>query len=430
MSGLSSFPFSQELSANLVGDIIVSARSLCPDPTSQLRPPVTGDFTLSAGTGSIPAGIYYVAMSWKNNWGETTATEQSITLSVAGSILVTVNTTIPNVTPNIYWGTASQAENQVQLSAVSPFSIASLSGNVYQGLPFTNSAWLPDTDGLIVLASTMFGWLNQGLDQLSRSIGGILDRSGIGTVGGRGSYTLPTQWTKITNLWYDGWPCVSDYRKNMFYYNAIAGIPSIWTMNQVAGRVTLEIWPQAERTANQTTLAASIGESDLVIPVINTNPTADTNVVDIGVIMMNDPAQHRFPEWCFFTTQTGTSYNHITRGTGGSRPQTWAAGTPIFECNAMFAGYRMATHYFVGESSLPLDCPPNWDNALTDWLLYRYKQATQQGAEAKDYLSSFMAKVKEMANQKNISKRNRLPKFDSGPPGVYPLGPFGSVIVP
>ena len=417
MSGVVWTP-TQLLSASTVGHAIISARSLCPDPCSLLSPPISGSFSLSSATagGSLAAGTYYVALTWANTWGETTALELNITLASANSgITVTIPSIPPNAQANIYWGTVSLNETNSKQNIASGFAITELNVG-YQPLPAQNTAWLPDTDGQMISAASFYRWINEGMDELCRLSGGILDRAGIPTSAGRGSYELPSYWTHITNTWYDGWPLYADYRKNMFYYNAIAGIPAIWTMNKVAGRVVLEMWPQALRTANNTTLAENVGTTDSTINVVNTNITSNTNIVNIGCFMIVDSAQSRFPEWCFFQNQTTTSYTHVTRGVGGSQPVAWNAGTSVFESNFMFAGYRMATHYFPGNANLTLDCPPLWETALTDYILYRFKQATQQVSEARELYAEFQNKGRELAQQRQISRRNRLPRYDAGPP--------------
>jgi len=439
MSGVpvTSWTETELLTFNTVGDAILSARSICPDPCGLMNPPNGNQITLAIVSGSLPAGTYFVAATFRNQWGETLPFEQTIILSAAGGIQVTGSNIPPQSTVNLYFGTNQGQEVNAFPAAINPllsppvtsFTYTGQSG-VYQPIPLYGNAWLPDTDGQIVAAGTFFRWLNEGLDHIGRSMGGIVDRGGVSTVYGRGSYTLPSYWTKITNMWYDGWPLYADYRKNMFYYNAIPGIACNFTMNQVAGKIIVETWPQSERTANVTTLSSAAGSQDTTINVVNTNPTADTNVVNIGVVMIMDPNQYNTPEWCFFENQTGTSYTHLSRGVGGSRAKSWASGTPVYECNLMFAGTRMPTHYNVGESILPLDCPPNWSNILTDFLLYRFKLSIQKSQEANAILEVMERKIRETAAQKNVSRRGMLQKFNSGPPGVYPLGPFGSVIVP
>lgn len=430
MSSIPVWTPSQLFSASKVGHAIISARSLCPDPCSLLYPPGSSSFSLATSSGSLPAGTWYVALTWSNEWGETTAYEQSITLSGTGGIVVSIPNIPPKATANLYWGPYSQNETNVQTGITATSYTITEPVQGYQPLPLDNSAWLPDTNGQLIDAASFYRWINEGLDEMCRMTGGILDRAGLPTTVGMGQVELPVYWTKITNVWYDGWPVVLDYRKNMFYYNAIPGIPSICTMNRIAGRLIMEMWPQALRTANSTTLSAALGTTDTTINVVNSNPTSDTNVVNIGCVMISDPSQNRFPEWCYFNNQTPTSYTNITRGVGGSRPQAWNVGTPVFEGNFMFAGYRLATHYFPGDSGHVLDCPPEWESLLTDFLLYRFSQAIQRPQEAAQHKQDFMSKAEALSQQKQIMRRNRLPRFDTGPPGTYPLGPFGSVIVP
>ncbi len=430
MSSIPIWTSSELAAASTVGHAIISARALAQDPCLLVQPPSSGSFSLAASTtGTLAAGTWYVALTWSNQWGETTAYELSLTTTSTGGIAVTIPAIPPNCQANVYWGQYSQNETNVERNVTSPYNIAS-NANGYTLLPLQNTAWLPDTDGVQFSAASFYRWMNEGLDELCRMTGGILDRAGFPTTAGMGQVELPVYWSKITNVWYDGWPIVLDYRKNMFYYNAIAGIPSICTMNHVAGRLIMEMWPQALRTANNTTLSQPLGTTDTTINVVNTNPTADTNVVNIGCVMIHDPAQNRFPEWCYFNNQTGTTYTNVTRGIGGSKRQTWNIGTPVYEGNFMVAGYRLARHCFPGDSTDTLDAPPNWETALTDFILYRFKQGIQSLAEAKELQGSFMAKATALSQQKQIMRRNRLPRFDTGPPGVYPLGPFGSVIVP
>ena len=86
-----------------------------------------------------------------------------------------------------------------------PFTLSS--AGITQGFPpVRSSAWLPDTDGTALSAAALYRWINEGLDVITGLTEGIRDITGIPSTAGQAQYQLISNWRKIDNQCFDGWP--------------------------------------------------------------------------------------------------------------------------------------------------------------------------------------------------------------------------------
>lgn len=421
----------------LVGDVILQARVLIPDMPQTLTPTAitVGAFADSPGT-AIPPGTYYVRVSFITSWGETNiGNEQVVTIGATQAFRVTGPTpymsTGVTLSLRLYFGTVSgQQTSFITLSNISPNSsvnnILNLSLPISAGgVPQRNSSYLPDTDGGIFSATTLFGWMNEGLTEASRIAGGLLDYSGVPTTLGQPLYTLPNEWLKLTDVWYDGYPVAEIARSTMFRRNTVvSSIAGAVTVSVRDNRVIAEIWPQPARTAAQTSTIADRGVGDTSFSVATTGGF----LLPFGFFMVS--ANNSF-EIMSYAGLTGTTLYGCIRGLGGTAPQAWSTGSVVNELNLFVNGKRIfTTQYLPGMSGVTLPVPAGWSSIITTYILHRAKQSEQDYQESSRLKKQFDEMVTGWARTNNQIGGPRQITLRNDEFSIANPHPFGGTVVP
>jgi hypothetical protein len=385
----------------LVGDVIMVVRSLGPDPPGVIPPPSALAFSAVSLAGStLAAGTYYVKATFTNPWGETTPQAEA-TVAISSGQAIQVSGTLPSNanSVNVYIGTASGAENAVA-------SFTSLPGNIgaYPSLaaspPAENTAYNPDSNGGFVSASVVYQWLREAVQQFGMMSNGIKDITGIGSSLGQGMYPVIGTWRKVTNAWYDGWLMSKISRDNFYYHNSATGITWMIDVSSLRNNFpTIDTWPQANRTSTSTTLTSALSST-----ASTANVAAPANMLPLGLVAIGNygsgngsppnPSQIEIVQYA----QIGSGQLlGLVRGLGGTQPQAWPSGTAVTELNLRIAGKRMPNPPGVGNSTLVIDVPAGTESILTAYLLSRYREAEQDGANAQRLLKAFYDAIDQFA---------------------------------
>ena len=419
-----------------IGQIFMDMRAMAPDLPDTIAPP--SSVSLVATSGNLPAGLWYVAVTYLNSYGETLATEGSLTLAGTGGIIVsTPSEAVGLLGANIYIGQVSGFETNMVPNVPLPYTLTALPP-ARRTIPRQNTAFDPETDGPLVTVWDLYRWLNDGLDVLSRMWGGVLDYAGCPSVYGQGNYYLPTPWMKLANIWYDGWPVPTSARLDIFQYDAVVGIPVMAAENRVSETQMFEIWPQANRTSLQTTLSAAMGIADTVANVNSVNGALTKAVMMIGGPPSSPPlGPGSVPfELCMYTVTEDSGgtiqFQNLRRGVGGTQAQAWPNGTNVQECNIMVAGLRMARHYYYPDTHLELQAPPSWKSLLVTYLLHRYRESEQNFEMSQVKLKEFLEMAAaEMATKRLLHRGQMRPYYGLGVNQPYPIDNFGfGVFIP
>jgi len=360
-----------------VGQIIMAIRTAITDMPAVLPPP--GNPTVAAVTASgatLPAGTYRLLFTFRTPWGETStnSTEQSVVITSGKGIQVSGISLPPGASfLRAYFTLADGAagtEQQFVESSTVPFTITA------QGTmgvpPSTNSAYIPDADGDSFSAQTVYNWLNDALKMASQICGGLIDFSGVGTVSGVGQYIIPNQWRTISDVWYDGYPLAPDRKGSFFRRNPItANVLASVTTSMLTDRMMLEVWPQAARTATQTTLAADMGVTDTTAQLTN----AGGFLLAIGFVQIGS-------EICSYSGISGNNLTNLVRGMSGTGAVAHTAGETVKELNLFFSGWRVyEPSYYPGQASSSIPVPVGWETMLPIYALARVKLAEQNVQE-------------------------------------------------
>ncbi len=421
----------------LVGDVIMMVRGSAQDPCQTFSPP-NPQYGLTSGTLT---GQISVQVTWLTPWGETlpsfasnfTLNKQSLTISGWAP---------PGVTQGkVYYsiGTIVNAYEVFNSSAM-PYTIQGLPQGAAPP-PTKSSAYNPDTDGGFISQYAMYRWLNTGLSELGRRWGGILDVTGIQSMEGLGFYRAPGEWTKITNMWYDGWPVMPTFRDTMFMWNQVTGIVGYYTQEVNKFNTTVNLWPQPERTGFTTTLASSLAATDISIPVVDVGSYQTyQGFLNMGFAMIGTPTpteayqpgygSQGYEVVYYNNLQSGKNpaLINVQRGMGWTNPQVWPAGTPVTELNVRISGKRLPPQIPPGSSLFFMDVPRSWSYLLYLFVLAQFRQMEQD-------LQSYSMLMKEFATQadKDLDSSQVVGKRQMGE--VYgletmPGGFLGGIIIP
>lgn len=376
----------------LVGDVITSARVLMTDlPRATPSPTglVAGAVTVST---TLPSGTYNLIFTFTNQWGETLPTAPVTVVVAPGQALqITAPLFInfPNATGcRVYFALQGQPYVQYQPGSALPLIIASpgLPGSP----PTRNTSFFPDSDGPMVSAWTLYDWLNDALLAASLVCKGIPDMSGLQLVSGQGMYVIPGMWDKFENCWYDGFPVAFDARSGAFYRNTLSGITFVAILQTNSDRQIMEFQPQPSRSGGTTTLSAGIGITDTTIPL--------TAIGNIGIALgMAQLGSGPTAETMSYSTMSGNALQGCVRGMGGTQQSAWPGGTVVSELNFRFGGLRLnqQVRYSPGSSGITLQVPPGFKPALVDYLVSKFKEATQDQQGAGQSLQKFTSFLKD-----------------------------------
>lgn len=369
--------------ATLIGDLIVGSRALLPDPCATVSAPAAPTFVSVAG--SLPNVQWSVQITAVNPWGESLPSPVATYTPAAGGFTVQLPVTLMpgSTTYNVYFYQSLVPSAVYTLAVpVGSFSqpVTTLAGASVGVIPITATAYAPDTDGGMVTAFQLYKWLNEALNLGSAKVGGFLDFGGAQAVSGQPYYLIDSHWRQIDHAFFDGWPLMLGGRDDIFRHALVPGISGYLVAQRVADQISLEAYPQPNRTGASTTLASGVAVGDTSATVA---AGGLSNFLPFGV--------------CQIGTETvgygGISGNQLTgliRGLAGTVPAAWSTGAAVTEFNLRLEGRRDPENYVVGNSAALLRLPAGMDALLTLYLVHKFKLAEQNWAEAKDILKTFM----------------------------------------
>jgi hypothetical protein len=385
----------------LLGDIVMDVREAVTDLPQQTLPVPTLQTGQSIVACTLPPGNYLVVVTQRNNWGETIASAESgpTVVDATHGLLITSPLLPGATTIRAYLtlaGGVAGSEQQFIESSVSPFTISTPLQN--SGTPPTrNTAYLPDMDGDAISASSLFRWINRGLELASQVAGGLFDYSGVSTVSGMPQYIVSGQYKRISTVWYDGYPLAMDDAGNFFRRNTItASVLASVATSLLTDRMMLEVWPQPSRTAAQTTLAVALAAGD-----------TQATLTSTAGFLLTDGFVNFGGEICSYNGIAGNVLQNLVRALGGTVAAAAPIGTPVSELNLFFQGWKKyAPNFQPGQSNVVVPVPVDWNSALFKYGLGRAKLA-EQSVEDFTKLEQDLVKM--------FSDWNRTNKVTTGP---------------
>jgi hypothetical protein len=423
---------------SLVGDVLMSLREQAADPPSALPAPSSVAAVSLGSPGSL--SIWFVATQL-TPWGESSASAEVVVtnVTIGSTFTVTGRCSFAATQINIYFSLTAAGQEDRYFSVAAPvggqgafnilFTLSS--AGILTGFPpARSSAWLPDTDGTALSATSLYRWINEGLDAATALTEGIRDVTGIPSVAGQAQYQVISNWRKLTSGFYDGWSITMGSKSDIFRRSNVTGISGTTVLNQDSVVQQVELYPQSSRTSGNGALNGALSASAASIPY---TPGSSGWVLGFGLALIGPyPSDPSLCELVYYSGNASNSLSPVTRGMGGTIAQAWPSGTSVMEANIYFSGIRYPMHYSKGQSANQLQLPPAWIDALRDYLSARFKQAEQDVEGAGAVMKQFESKCQSIRGNREVMSPRQVQV--GGCTGVETVagtgGYFGSVILP
>ena len=376
----------------LVGNPIITARSHIPDVAPTLPAPSATVTVVSASGSTLTPGTYAAVVTQRNPWGETAPSSETTGLVVGPNQGIQVVTGMfPSTTAvRIYLtlpGGAAGTEIQFSESSQGTFTMSSPATGAGSP-PSQSSSYLPDSDGNMFSAATLYSWLNEGLKNLSRAVGGILDYCGVPTVSGQPLYVCPGQWLQIIDVWYGGYWIQGGKAAEFFRRNAVTSqVLQAVTVSIFSDKQVIEVSYQPDRNSGVCATSGTLTASATSINLSGNNP--NVFLLPFGFVQIGT-------EICAYANVTTSAITGLIRGIGGTSAQAWPNATTVTELSLFWRGKRILEPGLQPGSGLStLPCPSGWDTILPLYLQAKAKMSEQDMTAADALMKQFYAEAKE-----------------------------------
>lgn len=394
--------------------MIIAMRELGPDPCVSLSSPQAAAPVSANLVGGVltPGNTYYVQATQLTLWGESLGSVEQTVVIAGGQngFTISVSSSPGAAFIRVYVGTQTGVENQYIQVTATPGVAQTVNftgaGTIGGSIPFRGRAYLPDSDGSFASGVTAYRWLSEALLIMSKASGGVYDFTGMPSSNGQPLYTLIGQWESVDHAWYDGWIMDIGNKSQIYYRNRIAtSIAGLMVAQRVADSMSVELFPQPNRTANIATTQANISATDTSVALNISN-----FVLPMGLCLFGSAGSGEIAAYAF---NSGSSLTGLVRGCGGTIAQAWPQGTVVTELNIRVAGRRIVLPYTVGSSASTIPVPPEWQVWIPHFMLSRFREAEGDRRTASDLRKEFLAEVEKMgrANKQRVGPR----QIGSGP---------------
>lgn len=383
-----------------VGDVLFAVRSKIVDMPPTLPVPTASAAQASSTGSTLPAGTYFVVVTQRNPWGETIPSTESSVITIGANQGIQVTSTLfpgalairAYLTPT---NGASGTEMQFVESATSPFIISS-PPTAFGTPPIRATAYLMDSDGQAFGASIVYQWLNEGLNKLTRIVGGVQDYSGVPTVAGQSMYVALGEWAEISDVWYGGYWVKGGKRMDYFRRNTVtSSILSRVTVSVFGDKQVLEVNYQPDRTSGVTTTTASMTATDTTVAIVNP-----------GAFLLPFGFAQIGTEIVAYASLAGGAISGLIRGLGSTEAKAWPGSTTVTELSLFWCGKRLTMNAFQpGQSLSTLPVPQGWAAILPDYMLAQAKKSELDNEEARKLEDSFLKQAQQwLAANKPVAR--------------------------
>lgn len=259
----------------------------------------------------------------------------------------------------------------------------------------------PALDGTAFTYTTLVQWINDASELIGLAAPVVIDWWGVQSIGGQDLYPIPSYILDMRKAWYDLKPLTIDSEGDDIFTTKVGG-PSWWFgLHSTSAETNIwHVWPAPSRTGSVTTLSASIGATDTVIPVVDPSQfmTFGFATIENELIRYATVPQKFTPG----AQVTQGALSQVLRGQGGTAPVAHQAGVAVVEDNIMFNCSRLPIRIVAVTD--PVEIPkPLW--ALIELYVLAKVRATEQNDEMATQLrKEFFSLVEQLANKAQLSK--------------------------
>lgn len=280
---------------------------------------------------------------------------------------------------------------------------------------------LPDSDGMF-RASTLYGWLDDGVRIMARLCGSIIDDwIALPQVGLQPWYAVPAPFQTMTDAFSNMWRIsLRDINAGDVIWPSTpqAASQSLWGYQRKrTDHLEIGLWPVPLTSDPVTILVTALGVSG--DPSVNL--TGVTGFLPSGFVQIDS-------EIIQYQQVVGSSLMVLSRGQCGTTAVTHLAGAAVLSLGLWIRGTRSPMRIIASTSfvELPLDIV----GELKTYLLARCRRAENEHEEARALMKEFQEACRGIRGDPNrIENTWQVPAFGESSPGpIYPGGGFGIIV--
>ena len=241
---------------------------------------------------------------------------------------------------------------------------------------------LPDTDGGLFRAQTLYRWLSDGIKKCAQGLGWVIsDWTAFPAVGGQPNYLIDAKWTAISNCLVKKWVLAPiDESLTIFpVAQLIASQPIRYQLHKNIDQITLGVFPGPSYTDGSTTNVGTITATATSLSL----GSATTFLPD-GYVLVDSGT---VTELMKYETKTPTGVQLLTRAQGGTSAYQFGPSSTVTHCSIWLKGVRQPKAVTLSTDNIEL--PSAFVPLLQLYVLARCRLSENDYQEGKAMMTDF-----------------------------------------
>lgn len=282
---------------------------------------------------------------------------------------------------------------------------------------------LPDVDGDMFRASTLYRWLTAGIRELTRRANWVVqDWAAVAQQSREGIYRLPYRFANIDAAFCNKYRLAHLDEVHTIYPSFSSAQPLWFAYHHRSDHVELALWPVPDRTDPRVTLMSTMDAITTTIDLSSTEGFLSPGWLRI---------ESEILQYSALSTELDPAASPgvriVRRGLSGSAAALHFAGVPVEHCGIWVRGWRAPIAVKFARDCVEL--PFAFQHPLENFVLSKCKQAEQDMAGAHSLMQAFLEEVNSLVTDPMWQTPHTVQSSAYGAPAVGPLF-HGRVVVP
>ena len=240
----------------------------------------------------------------------------------------------------------------------------------------------PTADGGLFRVSSLYGWLDDGIQVLTQLTGWTLaDWWAMAQVAKQPWYAVEPHFISLESAYSNQWPL--DVRlideSDTIWPDATGPLnqqPLLAYVRGLGSALQIGVWPTPDAADPATTLSAAI-TATTPDPIL---VASTTNFLSFGYVQIED-------EIIQYQVLASGSLGTVSRGIGGTTAAAHASGIAVTHLGLWMKGRRLPMT--ISSSTSPVEVPRAWQSHLETYVLAQCRTAEQEFGEAGRLMAAF-----------------------------------------
>lgn len=279
---------------------------------------------------------------------------------------------------------------------------------------------LPDTDGGLFRAQTLYRWLSDGIKKCAQGLGWVIsDWTAFQAVSGQPNYVVDARWTALNNCLVKKW-VLGPIDESLTIFpvaQLLSAQPVRYQLHKNIDQITVGLFPGPNYTDGVTINTGTLTTSATSISLGST-----TNWLPDGYFLANSGSVTELIKYESIST-LGASI--LTRAQGGTSAYQFAPSSTITHCSIWLKGVRQPKA--VTSSTDNIELPQAFVPLLQLYVLARCRLSENDYQEGRAMMADFdqqLDKIKADPYWQSLDPMSVMDQFSQGPLA------WGRVLVP